>query len=931
VHSSTAALWLPQRALAVFFARLEREPEVPWSALRFHLAPDGIVLLDVLPRWTIFGVGVPLVRVRSDDRSGVFCERGVEPPPILRHFAPTAEAWLAVTRDGDVHLARLEPLSRAVVDLFTTDARTVPTEDASDAPPSAMARRPTDEALDPRADDAASRVAEWLVENERARVDDHELGDELVRAFPGAVPGVPKTARERANRPGWLRYLIDRTLPESTRRRLQEKGQRETATPDDRADVIRRQGKALSALLRKLAGPDWRDGLRMGLPLREPGEKERGARWLNPDPTLRARDIDFDIDALETKAAYGNVPVGTEIFRQFEGLYRRAAEQLVRTGELRRAAHVFSYLLGDHMRAGTVLEQAGFSRQAATVYYHLANRPRRAAVALTRAGLPAEAARIWMDLCEWRQAAKCWESARDASQANAAWRKVAIDLHDAGRLVESAEVRRDRLDERIAAVQILERCIRELDRHWRIALRRAVDDWIDLGDPHRARTLIELAIERCHDAITERPRRASFQSALELVDDIAQRAKSTRHRALVNVEAVRRAWTMVIDSWSSRRAEFAPLPRGELDRTMCAVAATVAATIDDPWLLDDVRRWSLIVPVDPPRRGNTATTSTHWLARRVVALTCNANHLILGDEEGRVVVLEDDLESPGDPAVSKSPRTLGELDTRTARPVAHVTGIGDEVYAAVDAEVFHFTLDAGAGSGAALQIERSLDGAVQDLTAFPDRTALLRLSTRKLHVLHPLHLQPIATVLEAVDRTLIAVACNHRYVAVLSRIDDDTVDEDPVRARHEVQVLYRPDRNATGRLREVERFIVDVDRAVRVEMTTRSGSELLIVGDELLIVVPARRDSVSYFELDIAARAERIQTAKVRTVRQGDVVLVAYADGSLERIDPRTRSRDYLAEAIGDGSDPLVGFAVRQRPTVGWLAHASGQVRRVVI
>jgi hypothetical protein len=118
---------------------------------------------------------------------------------------------------------------------------------------------------------------------------------------------------------------------------------------------------------------------------------------------------------------------------------------------------------------------------------------------------------------------------------------------------------------------------------------------------------------------------------------------------------------------------------------------------------------------------------------------------------------------------------------------------------------------------------------------------------------------------------------------------------------------------------------------VRIQLSTRSGGELLIVGDEHLVVVPTRREAAQYFELDVAARPGHIQTARVQTARRGEVVIIAYADGSLERLQPRTRERNYVAEAIRDGRDPLVGFVLREAPMVAWLSHASGWVRRVEV
>ena len=200
----------------------------------------------------------------------------------------------------------------------------------------------------------------------------------------------------------------------------------------------------------------------MAPPLRKMGADEPASPWLNVRPEVAPVPLEFSLDLLQGKAAGGVFGVGERVYLLLEALYRQCAEDLLETGEHRRAAHVFSYLLGAHEQAAAALDAGGFPLEAATVYYHLARRPDKAARCLDRGGFPQEAARIWMDLGRWREAAHSWRQAANEAQATAAWRMVALKLQSEGKLIAAAGVLDGELKDRAAAFALLERAVFDL-------------------------------------------------------------------------------------------------------------------------------------------------------------------------------------------------------------------------------------------------------------------------------------------------------------------------------------------------------------------------------------------------------------------------------------------------------------------------------------
>ncbi len=939
-HASggTQAAWIASRHLATFVAYLERDAAVPWSSLSVLPASNGYVLLDALPRWQRFALATRLriesvSRQTEEDSSScpsattLYLDATLATPDVLRESPPPPGEYLVRVDNGEARIERLGANARSLSTLFTADTISQTDEPANETEPSLA-----HDTLDPSDVEAVSGVSRWLdaaTAADAANDETRRLASDLDAAFSGesevesedasvaeSLHSPSTDSREGKPRTGWLRHLIDRTLPSGLRRALDRRSKRALAKPDDRLRAVRRQSRALNSLAQGLGGANWRDALRVSLPLREPRDHERGSRWLSSAPEFGAKNLEFSIEALESKAAHGVVPVGPEIYRRFEVLYRHAAEKLVAIGEIRRAAHVFSYLLGDHLRAAALLEQGGFPREAATVYYHLAERPRRAAVALARAGLGAEAARIWMDCSEWRHAASCWDDAGDGLQAHAAWRKVAVDLAAAGRLVEAAEIHRSKLDEQMASIALLERGARSFDRHWLEALRRALAELAHIGDRRRAAELVLETIAATDREARERARLPALRRLFDLVRTLV------RVRAdlgdLVSNDALREAWTGAAIAWCGVRDGIAPTPRAEIDARALAQAEAVALVLVDSTLHGDVSSW-LAAPVEFASTQRPQEEVHRSLGVRACGLSVSADRQAVATLDGRVLVLDE----------------LGEtralLDTSTARPVSRVAIAGDDVYCSVDGEVHHFSVDAGSsltGAGQTsrrpLQVERSLAGRVQGLVVFHDRSAVVRLSTSELHLLHPVHLGPLKRLLDARDSKFLSVAVNQKFLALLAH---STIRG---RGTYEIVVFYRRGRGSVTDLTQVERFEVDVSRPVRLAFTSRDRSALLIVGDRHLVSIPEERHSPRYFELDVLAQRGVVQSARVAPRRQRPAVLVAYGDGAIEEIDLESRKREYIVDAPDGEHDPLVGFVAQDRRTLStWVLTRSGVLRKL--
>jgi hypothetical protein len=919
-----SALWIPESLVAAFLDMLSREPPPAWSAIRVAPAAGGIVAEGELPsrrRLAAAGLAlaVPLERRTLADGSLLLADARVDVSPLAGSVVPPGRDLLAIARDGEARLEAIGKPAEAASLLEHCSAR-LPYAGPAREPPAPAAE------ADPRSARAARAVARSL---RGQGEDDSPLRKAIEDAFEergaaGALRGAPVApgGEER----GWLRRFFPRVLPESVRRRLDARARARVRDLDERSRIIARQRDALTLLQKSLSGPGWRAAIPLALPLRPPGEKEPGSRWLNVEASLGGEGPEFSLGAAARKAALGVVGVGPEIYRQFQALYRRAAEKLLGLGDHRRAAHVHSYLLGEHERAAAILEQGGMPLEAATVHYHLAGNARKAAVALERGGLDEEAARIWMDLGRWRAAARAWGRARNDAQAIAAWRRVAIDLANEGRALEAADVLEGELGEPRAAAALLEEHAIALGPASLEALERALRARLQGGEEARARDLFERAAAAFAGASLGSPSR----SALKLLARFAARAAAWSAEAplsrVVSRAAARAAWVSTAKACAKMRARASILLRSETDALLLAAARGFTGAGGDPWLLPDVERWLAAALAPGARGGGTAIAAESFVAGRPASFLAIGGAALAGDEEGSIAVLD------------AGGRVIGRLDTGSSRPVTALQASRTDVYSAADAEVHHFAWEGGRAETRAparpLQIERTLPGAVEAIHLLPD--GLLRVTARRAHLLHPVHLGVISLVHDAGEHSIAASAANRRFAALLISLGREEPDEE---ARFEVLVFQRRPRGARADLRLIERFPADVASPRRLAFLGPDGDDLVLIGDESLLAVPSRRNDARRFALEASSAEGRAPAARVASTPRHDALLIAYGDGSVELLRLSTGERSALLDAPEGMLDPLVGFACEaaegprgprradQRWTA-WLLHRSGLLRR---
>ena len=893
------ALWVASDLVPRFLAFLEAAPPSVWEAFRIHMARGGIVARGPVPARRELAAGglalaVPLHGGESRGGHALHIEHGAL-APALRHLVEIDGDTLIRIDRGRVVPERIGPPvpAGALLRHSSTPVEALPWPGAGEPPP-----------VDLRSRDAAATLFAGL---DRGKKEDPELRRILEDAFGKRGARVVIEKPVPGQDAGWLRRFLPRKLDEALRKRLDAASRKRIADPVERARIIKKQRDALARLLQGLSGECWRTALSVALPLRAPGEVESDSTWLHAGEPESAIDTEFDLGRAMSMPR-GVFGVGPRVHAQLEALYRRAGEALIASRDYRRAAHVFSYLLGDHSRAGAILEQGGFPREAATVYYHLADNPRRAAVALERGGLHDEAARIWMDLLLWPEAARAWKAAGDAAQARAAWRRVALDLEKGRRMLEAADVLEHELDEPEAARAVLERCAMACDPESIEALERCARAWSSVGEEERARGVFARARARFEWAASEGTGRAP----LVLLADLAHRAAQWRAddpiRRAAGGDAARSTWVSAAAAWARARRRAPAALRREIDTRILRAAGAGP----DRWLLPDAERW--LRDGDPagarPRRQRIDVEELR-LPGRSTCLATHAGTLFLGLENGRIAILEEGM---------RPPRIV---ETGAAKPIVALASSRTDFYSATEDEVHHFSAAGGVPERPA-HIERTLPFAIRSLTLFPG-TGLLVIGSREARLLHPAHLAPLSHVALAEGDVVVDGRGNTRLAALLVRTDSSSI--------FEARVLVRREARGGVQLRTIERFPLLPGTWRGIGFLEPDGDDLVVVGDDVMVLYPSRRDRPRTIDLQVSSSGGELPRARVLAAPGRNALLVAYGDGSLERIDLAPEERDILLDGP-ENLDPLVGFACQGNwqgaagsPWTAWILHASGLLR----
>jgi hypothetical protein len=331
-----------------------------------------------------------------------------------------------------------------------------------------------------------------------------------------------------------------------------------------------------------------------------------------------------------------------------------------------------------------------------------------------------------------------------------------------------------------------------------------------------------------------------------------------------------------------------------------------------------VEVWLKAPASHPPGASATAVTE-NVLPARCSTLALGDDEVIAGTEDGRLFFL--DLLG----------RVTREIDTRAARPVGAVVVLGSDLYCAVAERVYHFSLDRPAGGRSPpaipLQVERSLQEEVLDLLLFPSGR-LLRVSRSEARWLHPQHLQPLGILHQAPVHTEIRSACaNRRFTALLVARHP----EEPVGGLTFAGLCFDRSQTRPEGSPPSEVFPIRVREPRRLMFTDLAADDLIASGEEEGVFLRSRREFAVPFALEASSRARRLPHARARVLRLPDDLLIAYGDGSLERVSLAEDSRSFLAPAPEGELDPLVGFELAGRPREAWLLHGSGRLRRVAL
>jgi tetratricopeptide (TPR) repeat protein len=923
------ALWVEDASIDPLLDAWRHRADVHWDEIRVITASGGLVLRGPLPPSSAFVAGtIGLASIAMPAGSEILVESGLEVPRTFPGSFPSGGPVLAIVHAGRVEITFIPEATHPLIALFAPRARTIPLDrlgspasagdESTDGEPIAGA---TEEGL--HAENALRELALWWqpktgIERETPR-DETQSGIDAtsIRASSRREGSSPQRHETRAAR-GWRRYLPLRRAWNLFRRGLRPRPSDTLpdTTEDGSAHDLPRSYVALSSLVARLSGEDWRQGIALALPLRAPRRGEPDRPWLGEELDLWATDTDFSVDRDPEVRPYAAIRVGRDVYAALERLYREAARNFEEEGDLRSAAHVFSFLLGRHADAARLLERAGFAQEAATVWYHLEDDPRRAASALENAGAFAEAARLWMDIREWRRAALAWRGAASQEQSDAAWRKLAADLRDAGRALEGAEVLDQELHDPRAALAIVEPIARSLDERGAAALTFAMRLCDELGERDRGVRLVGDASRLRLENASRHPRRHSMRGLFGWIEQTAHDAASRAWDA-ASATAILEAWRGATKIWCEVRSRFAESVVCEIDLAANSASTRIARLADDPWLSGDVARWLTPSP-DENRRDRVPSTSS--ISERLTgielsALACATGHLYLGTPGGEIIEFDAELVE------------IRRLETGGAQPIRCIRSLASDVYASSDRAVHHFAIRGRPGGKLRPeQTERSLPGLVTGIEVFPDGEFVVRRSPRRIDLLHPVHLRPLERI-EGDEATLVIDTAIHtRFLAALVRRSSDHEAEPD---RHEVRVFRSRKAAARSEFRRVEQFEIRLDAPCGITFARNDQDDIVVWSADWLIHHPPRREDVRIFELEVGTADGRLPPPRVIPIPSLSALLIVYGDGNVERLSLADRTRTPIATPPAGVFDPVIGAERQGPPWVTRIAHRSGRVRTV--
>jgi tetratricopeptide (TPR) repeat protein len=184
-----------------------------------------------------------------------------------------------------------------------------------------------------------------------------------------------------------------------------------------------------SALLRKLV-QEFREGdaekaLRRAVPLLGPDEPSRPVQ-AGRLPWNRAIYSLADLLWRPARGEFVGVPrTRTDVVRELEREYRKAAEKAVRQGDFRRAAYIYGMLLRDHRMAANALKRGGLHHDAAILYLKKLNDPPAAAQSFEAAGEADRAIALYRQVGEHEAAGDLLRRIGDEDSARSEYTKAA--------------------------------------------------------------------------------------------------------------------------------------------------------------------------------------------------------------------------------------------------------------------------------------------------------------------------------------------------------------------------------------------------------------------------------------------------------------------------------------------------------------------------
>jgi hypothetical protein len=300
------------------------------------------------------------------------------------------------------------------------------------------------------------------------------------------------------------------------------------------------------------------------------------------------------------------------------------------------------------------------------------------------------------------------------------------------------------------------------------------------------------------------------------------------------------------------------------------------------------------------------------LAFRATSLSAHAGFLVVGLENGPLLLLQEDRRLP----------IL--IETGARKPIVAMASSRTDFYSATEDEVQHW----GAAEGipqSPTHTERTLPFSTRTLVLFPG-AGLLVIGSREARLLHPVHLASLSHV--DIGGDIIVDGCgNTRLVALLLHR--------PGGSRLVAHIFQRRETRGLALLRSVESFELRPGSWRGISFLGPDADELVVIGDDVLAIYPSRRERPRGIDLQVSSAVRRYPPARVLAVPGHHALLVAYGDGSLESIDLISGDRRIHLDGP-ENLDPLVGFACRGKvpgapgaPWTAWLLHASGLLRTV--